>query len=396
MTRPRKPAPAAPSRVAAIAIMATFWANPASRSASQPRAQARHLAEAQQHDVPGPGADQRRARRVTRPARQDGRDRGREAAEREAGDQPAEARRVDAVDPLGDIGQEPVRGRVGGQVDQERQQHHGEQLRRPQDVDQAFHEVAPAGWARREGRAAPRPPDRHRRPARHAEGQREARQVEARDDEVGIADPERRGQPRAGERAGDAGRVHGGARQAEGAHQVLRRDRLADERVPHHEVVGAHDAGEGRDDEHPRRGQHPARARHHQQRSQRRVDRAHRAQHRPAPQAVAQHPEHRRGQRAEYCSEANAVSSSTEPVWTMTYQPRTSVSISNAHEVRRSADHWKRKLRTRNAARITVGSSGSARGVARHHPSSARRTVGGGGRGRPLRLRGRDGGVDGT
>ena len=41
-----------------------------------------------------------------------------------------------------------------------------------------------------------------------------------------------------------------------------------------------------------------------------------------------------------YWSEAKAVSSSTEPVWTMTYQPRTSVSISNAQEVRRSADHW--------------------------------------------------------
>jgi hypothetical protein len=29
-----------------------------------------------------------------------------------------------------------------------------------------------------------------------------------------------------------------------------------------------------------------------------------------------------------------------------------SVSISNAQEVRRSAGHWKRKLRMRNAARI--------------------------------------------
>ena len=243
MTRPRKPAPAAPSRVAAIAIMATFCANPASRRATSPGPRLAYLAEAQQHDVPGSGADQRRARRVTRPARQDGRDRGREAAEGEAGDQPAEARRVDAVDPLGDIRQEPVRGRVGGQVDQERQQHHGEQLRRPQDMDQALHEVAPAGGAGREG--APRRGHRiGHRPARHAEGEREARQVEGRDEEVRVADPERGGQPRAGERAGDARRVHGGAGEAEGAHQVLGRDRLADERVPHHEVVGAHDAGE--------------------------------------------------------------------------------------------------------------------------------------------------------
>src|SRR5262245_33658981 len=33
-----------------------------------------------------------------------------------------------------------------------------------------------------------------------------------------------------------------------------------------------------------------------------------------------------------------------------TYQPRISVSISNAHDVSRSAGHWNRKLRTRNGA----------------------------------------------
>ena len=63
-----------------------------------------------------------------------------------------------------------------------------------------------------------------------------------------------------------------------------------------------------------------------------------------------------------YWSEAKAVSRSTEPVWTMTYQPRTTVSISNAQDVRRSADHWNRKLRTRNAARINAGSSGGSGG----------------------------------
>src|SRR5262245_32911348 len=53
-----------------------------------------------------------------------------------------------------------------------------------------------------------------------------------------------------------------------------------------------------------------------------------------------------------YCNEPKIVSSRTEPVLTMTYQLRMSVSISNAHDVRRSAGHWKRKLRTRNAASI--------------------------------------------
>jgi hypothetical protein len=42
------------------------------------------------------------------------------------------------------------------------------------------------------------------------------------------------------------------------------------------------------------------------------------------------------------CSEPKAVSRSTEPVLMRTYQPRMIVSISEAQEVRRSADHWKR------------------------------------------------------
>src|SRR5262249_26278540 len=44
------------------------------------------------------------------------------------------------------------------------------------------------------------------------------------------------------------------------------------------------------------------------------------------------------------------VSHSTEPVSTSTYQPRMMVSISNAHEVSRSAGHWKRKHRVANGA----------------------------------------------
>jgi hypothetical protein len=39
-------------------------------------------------------------------------------------------------------------------------------------------------------------------------------------------------------------------------------------------------------------------------------------------------------------SEPKAVSSRTEPVWTITYQPSMMVSISKAHEVKRSAGHW--------------------------------------------------------
>src|SRR5688500_15615523 len=58
-----------------------------------------------------------------------------------------------------------------------------------------------------------------------------------------------------------------------------------------------------------------------------------------------------------YCSETKIVKSSTERVSTSTYQLRISVSISNAHDVVRSAGHWKRKARTRN------GASAEARGA---------------------------------
>src|SRR5205809_3597104 len=61
-----------------------------------------------------------------------------------------------------------------------------------------------------------------------------------------------------------------------------------------------------------------------------------------------------------YCSEPNAVSHRTEPVLTITYRLRISVSISNAHDVRRSAGHWKRKLRTRKAASIIGRGPGSS------------------------------------
>jgi hypothetical protein len=50
--------------------------------------------------------------------------------------------------------------------------------------------------------------------------------------------------------------------------------------------------------------------------------------------------------------EPKSVRSSTEPVCTITYHERMTVSISKAREVRRSAGHWNRKLRTRKGARI--------------------------------------------
>ena len=66
--------------------------------------------------------------------------------------------------------------------------------------------------------------------------------------------------------------------------------------------------------------------------------------------AVARDAEQRRDQRSEVLEGGEKVSISTDCVSTRMYQPRMSVSISNAHEVGESAGHWKRKLRTRNGA----------------------------------------------
>src|SRR5262245_1723705 len=51
-----------------------------------------------------------------------------------------------------------------------------------------------------------------------------------------------------------------------------------------------------------------------------------------------------------HTSAPNTTNCSTDPVAVSTYQPRISVSISNATDVARSAGHWKRKLRTRKGA----------------------------------------------
>src|ERR1044071_9463706 len=69
-----------------------------------------------------------------------------------------------------------------------------------------------------------------------------------------------------------------------------------------------------------------------------------------------------------YCEAPNTVSQTTDFVSTSTYQARMIVSISNAHEVSRSAGHWKRKLRVANGASIAkratpeTGASGELSG----------------------------------
>src|SRR5215470_579993 len=59
-----------------------------------------------------------------------------------------------------------------------------------------------------------------------------------------------------------------------------------------------------------------------------------------------------------HASAATVASCCTEPVAESTYQPRISASISNAHDVSRSAGHWKRKLRTAKGEGICDNRSG--------------------------------------
>src|SRR5882724_8405690 len=74
-------------------------------------------------------------------------------------------------------------------------------------------------------------------------------------------------------------------------------------------------------------------------------------------------------------SEAKAGRRSTEAVLTMTYQPRMSVSISKAQDVRRSAGSWKRKLRMRKTVRIngrglsSLSAGSDQRFEMRHEPT---------------------------
>jgi len=80
---------------------------------------------------------------------------------------------------------------------------------------------------------------------------------------------------------------------------VRRRNRLADERVAEHLIVGADDAGERGDHEHPARRQPSGQGQHQDTGGEDGVDRAHRREHHPSAEPVPEHAEHRRGERAE-------------------------------------------------------------------------------------------------
>src|SRR5918992_1604706 len=64
-----------------------------------------------------------------------------------------------------------------------------------------------------------------------------------------------------------------------------------------------------------------------------------------------------------HTSAATITSCCTDPVVERMYHPRMSASISNAHDVARSAGHWKRKLRTLNGDGICENCPNERRAV---------------------------------
>jgi hypothetical protein len=65
------------------------------------------------------------------------------STEREAGEKIAEPPLVGVVDVARNVGQQAVRQRIGGEVDEEGDPHGREQVRRVPDVDEAFLQILP-------------------------------------------------------------------------------------------------------------------------------------------------------------------------------------------------------------------------------------------------------------
>ena len=238
----------------------------------EPAAQVPHEAEAQQHRVPEHRVDEHGALGPSRAARHDEGDRAHEGAQREAGDQPAEAGRVHLIDLARNIGQEAARDRVGGQVDEEREPQRPDEGGRAPHMQQALDEVTQARHAR--GGVRRRVPAGHgighRPPPGHPEREHHAHEIEPDHEHVRGAEAEGGEEASARERADHARRVHGGAGQAERAHEIGRRDGLAHQDISQHLVVGAHEAAGHREKKDPERAQPPG-EREHSRSTNRRV-----------------------------------------------------------------------------------------------------------------------------
>ena len=138
MTRPRKAGSATRSSSTAMGIMQKLWTKPATNRTTSPHSGVSIQEKTRLRQNHSDGADQHGAGRPDAGAVRGDDDRTGERAGREAGDQPAQAGLAEAVDVLGDIGQQRADQRIGREVHQEGQQHHRAHVRRRPDVGEAL------------------------------------------------------------------------------------------------------------------------------------------------------------------------------------------------------------------------------------------------------------------
>ena len=136
---------------------------------------------------------------------------------------------------------------------------------------------------------------------RRHDAQRQQRRHDIKTDDrrIGGAHAERGEQPGAGERAGNARGVHGGAGDADCADQEIVRHDGRHQRAAHAKVRGPDQAHQHRNDENVRRPQGASQHQCQQRRRQHRVDGAHHRKQVAVADTIAHHPEHRRNQRAD-------------------------------------------------------------------------------------------------
>ena len=181
MTRPRKAGLATRSSSTAMGIMQKLCTKPDTNRTTSPSKRRLDPGEDEIEGEPQDGRDQRGPGGPDARAMGGDHDRAGERAAREAGDQPAQAGLAEAVDVLGDIGQQRADQRIGREVHQEGQQHHRAHVGRRPDIGEAFAQGAQrCGMGRLLAQHAQAPqPD--------VEGQRQARRIEEADAEVGQA-----------------------------------------------------------------------------------------------------------------------------------------------------------------------------------------------------------------
>ena len=131
-----------------------------------------------------------------------------------------------------------------------------------------------------------------------AKVKQQAEGVEARHRDIGRPHAERREHAGTRQRAADAGKIGGGARDAHGGDQLVARDVVGNQRDAHAEVRWAHQAVEAGNDEHQQRRQRAGEGDSHEDGGEYRIGGAHGTEEGAVADPVARHAEHRRDQRA--------------------------------------------------------------------------------------------------